>query len=150
MSPPLSTPCPRIVQLQCAHLGAIAWAAHSKLSNAPLSYPRVRVNVLSYSLPQVSHTAMAMAPISDGVGARRHERRVRYGRPRRGSLLGLSLHRSPATMRPEIAPGGPLGRRAVRCPLPPPGADWCTAVAERRAERRRAIANHSPPAPMRM
>src|SRR5699024_493188 len=56
------TPWPRIRQPQCAHVGAIACAAHSKLSNTPLRWPCVTVNAPSYSLPQTSQAATMTTP----------------------------------------------------------------------------------------
>src|ERR687888_1662070 len=47
-----------ILHPQCAHVGAIAWMAHSKQSNVRLSPPLMISNALSYSLPQTSHFAI--------------------------------------------------------------------------------------------
>src|SRR5699024_3369051 len=133
MSPPLSTPCPRIVQLQCAHLGAIAWAAHSKLSKVPLSCPRVRVNVLSYSLPQVSHTAMEMAPISDEVVGPAPQATGSLRRPRRGSLLGgvviIGHQQQCAPRAPRVVRwcGGPFAVRS-RHPDPTAAPSWSSGA----------------------
>src|SRR5690606_42023601 len=54
MRPETSTPCPRMRQPQCPHVGAMAWTAHSKLSKVPVRSPWVTVKVLSYSLPHTS------------------------------------------------------------------------------------------------
>src|SRR5215211_3439781 len=48
-----------ILQPQWAQVGAMAWIAHSKLSNTWVSPALVISIVLSYSLPQTSHWAMA-------------------------------------------------------------------------------------------
>src|SRR5919108_5177345 len=48
-----------ILQPQWAQVGAMAWIAHSKLSNTWVSPALVISIVLSYSLPQTSHSAMA-------------------------------------------------------------------------------------------
>jgi hypothetical protein len=55
-----STPWPMIRQPQCAHVGASAWIAHSKLSNVCVVSPRRTSNALSYSFPQTSQTAMSL------------------------------------------------------------------------------------------
>src|SRR5579864_2262778 len=47
-----------ILQWQCSQDGAIAWIAHSKLSNVCRAPAAMTSKVLSYSLPQTSHFAI--------------------------------------------------------------------------------------------
>jgi hypothetical protein len=44
---------------QWAHVGAMAWIAHSKESNVRVDPSRVTSIALSYSLPHTSHRAIA-------------------------------------------------------------------------------------------
>src|SRR6478752_10508184 len=57
----LSTGWPRIRQPQCSHAGAIMWMAHSKLSNVPVWFPILTVNMRPSLLPQTSHAPMVLA-----------------------------------------------------------------------------------------
>src|SRR5918992_2846776 len=50
-----------ILQPQWSQDGAMAWMAHSKLSNTCVSPPRVISIVLSYSLPHTSHWGMGLS-----------------------------------------------------------------------------------------
>src|SRR5581483_8232910 len=53
-----STPCPTTRQPQCAHTGASAWIAHSKLSKTCV-FDAARISkLLSYWFPHTSHCAM--------------------------------------------------------------------------------------------
>src|SRR5687767_6596502 len=58
MRPLASTPCPMILQPQCAQVGATAWIAHSKLSKVSVEPAIVTSKLLSYSFPQTSHRPM--------------------------------------------------------------------------------------------
>src|SRR5699024_415859 len=70
MTPSDSTPCPRIRHPQCAHVGASACTAHSKLSYTPPPSTVVTVNVLSYEFPHTSQTAMVVnSPLIQGDDA---------------------------------------------------------------------------------
>jgi hypothetical protein len=60
--PPTSTPCPITLHLQCSHIGAIAWIAHSKLSKVCRVPAAISSKLLSYSLPQTSHVAIPNLP----------------------------------------------------------------------------------------
>src|SRR5215218_11234892 len=74
MLPSASTPCPITRQPQWSHVGAIAWIAHSKLSNVRVSSPRTTWNDLSYSFPQTSQTAMETSSLALCEGATRRMR----------------------------------------------------------------------------
>src|SRR3954447_11509308 len=74
MLPSASTPCPITRQPQWSHVGAIAWTAHSKLSNVRVSSPRTTWNDLSYSFPQTSQVAMEASFLALCEGATRRMR----------------------------------------------------------------------------
>src|SRR5919108_5676189 len=96
-----------ILQLQWSQVGAIAWMAHSKLSNTCVSPVLVISIVLSYSLPQTSHWAMASssnrgriastrdrgAPLSLASRRRRRFRRRLGGRRLAWGRPGGGRHR---------------------------------------------------------
>src|SRR6266700_4389349 len=46
------------LHLQCSQIGAMAWIAHSKLSNVCRAPAVINSKALSYSLPQTSHFAI--------------------------------------------------------------------------------------------
>src|SRR5688572_5016309 len=52
--PPPSMPCPMILHLQCSHMGASLWIAHSKLSKTCRCPAVITSKLSSYTLPQTS------------------------------------------------------------------------------------------------
>ena len=111
------TPCPRIRQPQCAHTGANRCAAHSKLSNTCTSPARWISKVRSYSLPQVSPSAIACPlthlPRSPNMA-------------RLDLTLRLGTGRLPVPKAPSRSPGRcPLraSRLPATMPLPPQWPD---------------------------
>jgi hypothetical protein len=55
---PTSTPWPITLHWQCSQIGAMAWTAHSKLSNVWRAPAASSSKLLSYWLPQTSQVAM--------------------------------------------------------------------------------------------
>src|SRR5918992_1767531 len=111
MAPFASMPCPMILQPQWSQTGAIAWMAHSKLSNTWVSPPRVISIVLSYSLPHTSHWGISSS--LDGSSLRYPEKHAQFVEHPVGSLEDVVV--SEAAKLVASRPGFPLSA-AVELP----------------------------------